>query len=321
MVNNQNETLLKLNKYIEELDNIFKILTNHDMIKIRVTLIQFENKKTTIEEYLKRLNNKNVYKEQIKLIVERIKQIELIVEEMVKLYNDVKNKINYKEIINGTEKSIINNVYEYTLFINNNNKITALSSSNIDDKLISFMTDIKDINDIDTSIQGTMSENIKNIFKTLPVVKPLDDSLKKNKKKIIYSDVINKMNKNIKNKLLDNIKNKVLNIIKITNLTSASEKQQEIKYIYEYTLYITNNNEIKSISSSNINDKLIITDIKGIGDVDTSIQGTISDDIKKVYNELSKAKEIKGGSKEKTPKSITKRKNKWINRKSHKYIK
>ena len=104
MVNNQNETLLKLNKYIEELDNIFKILTNHDMIKIRVTLIQFENKKTTIEEYLKRLNNKNVYKEQIKLIVERIKQIELIVEEMVKLYNDVKNKINYKEIINGTEK-------------------------------------------------------------------------------------------------------------------------------------------------------------------------------------------------------------------------
>jgi hypothetical protein len=58
--------------------------------------------------------------------------------------------------------------------------------------------------------------------------------------------------------------------------------------------------------------------IKDINKIDSIIKETIPQNIKDAYKLL---KTKKGGSKEKTPKSITKRKNKWINRKSYKYIK
>jgi hypothetical protein len=84
---------------------------------------------------------------------------------------------------------------------------------------------------------------------------------------------------------------------------------------YIYIRYKNNDDEKVDII---YNGQTRTIDIKDINKIDSIIKETIPQNIKDAYKLL---KTKKGGSKEKTPKSITKRKKKWINRKSYKYIK
>jgi hypothetical protein len=123
----------------------------------------------------------------------------------------------------------------------------------------------------------------------------------------------------------NNIKKTIHDIEKTNNI---NEQNDNIGDLVQYTLYIKNNN-FRAIAETIIDNNSThkFKKITNFSDINDLIRGTIPNNIKnfdliKKGGSLKKRKiNIRRTKKEKTSKSITKRKKKWINRKSYKYIK
>jgi hypothetical protein len=162
-------------------------------------------------------------------------------------------------------------------------------------------------------------------------------ALGKTVKNTLINNALTRKTKQIKRETTQIDKERTDNIESTDNIETTI-KNVETKYnikesvdigdLVQYTLYIKNN-KFRAIAETIINNDSThkFKEITKFSDINELIKGTIPDSIKnfdliKKGGSLKKRKiNNRRTKKEKTPKSITKRKKKWINRKSYKYIK